>query len=224
LDPAPSRPASINHEDLTIDASTEEVEHAVKPDPAITKENNEQKPPSKKKKGIGSAILGFCRGTTATGVETKLAVNRPLAAVGSRAAKDHLGILPKKGQPTSPRGPSEFRARFQGKRGAAVIDLGVEPPILYFTTDPGNELSEQKKKDVLFSIPIQDIQEVRKVGAMGWKGKILVGWAESQKEVIDGIEVIGKDQNQSYYITAMKSRDELFNRLVSIGSQIWEML
>lgn len=157
-------------------------------------------------------------------MEAKLATNRPLAAIGSQAAKNHLGILPKKGQPINPRGPSEFQARFKGRKGAAVIDLGVKPPILYFTTDPGNELPEQKETNVMFSIPIQDIQEVRKVGAMGWKGKIVVGWAETQKEVVDGIEVIGKDKGQSYYLTAMKTRDELFNRLVSIGSQIWDML
>jgi hypothetical protein len=194
----------------------------VNPDPSIIKQNAETKPQPKKKDGIGSAIISFFRGSTATGIETKLAMDRAMAAAGSRNAKNHLGILPKKGHEVSPRGPVEFKARYKGKKGAIVIDCPTETPILYFTVDPGTKLEDQRHSKILFSMPVRDIQQLKKIGGMGWKGKLAVGWAEAGKEVVDGIQIVGKEPSQSYHITAMKSRDKLFNRLIAMGGQIWE--
>lgn len=63
-------------------------------------------------------------------------------------------------------------------------------------------------------------QELKKVGGLGWKAKMVVGWATS-REVADGILIVDKDGNQKQ-LTAIALREELFNRLVSIGTQMWE--
>ncbi|KAL2008350.1 hypothetical protein VTN00DRAFT_8332 [Thermoascus crustaceus] len=238
---APSRPASLRKEDLPLDASNREIEQAVKPDPhqTDTAKHDVQEPKNKSKI---SSLIHFLKGTTATGVETKLAVDRVKAVAGSRHAKNNIGILHRKGRIVSPSGPVEFEARYRGKKGAMVLDSSTEPATLYFTKDleQVTELQEHQMKDgndkehkhsinIMFSIPVTSIQELKKVGGMGWKGKLIVGWSEAHKEVVDGLVItIGKEddptrqQQKSYHVTAMKARDELFNRLVAMGGQVWE--
>ncbi|OKL64615.1 hypothetical protein UA08_00569 [Talaromyces atroroseus] len=226
----PSKPTSI-HEDIPLDASKAEIESAAKPDPTIIEQNTEPHPhddggknKAAKKKGFVPAMFRFFRGTTATGVETKLAANYAMARLGRGHAKTQLGILPRKGFTPSPRGPVDFQCRYKGKKGTAVIDCSGEEPILFFTTEVGSSTpSIDKAKKVLFSIPIRDIQHLKKLGGMGWKGKLVVGWAETEKEVIDGLRIIGKDPKQNFHITAMKMRDQLFNRLVAMGDQVWDI-
>lgn len=220
---------------MPLDASETEVQNAVKPDPNITKQvtepdssslaGNPRGPQPKKKKGFIPAMVRFFKGTTATGVETKLATNHALAGLGSRHAKNHLGILPKKGITVSPRGPVDFPCRYLGKQGCLVLDCSKQDPILFFTSgSSGTEpASIEQAKKVHFALPINDIQHLKKLGGMGWKGKLIVGWAEAEKEVIDGLRIIGKDPKQNFHITAMKTRDELFNRLIAMGDQIWNI-
>ena len=81
-------------------------------------------------------------------------------------------------------------------------------------------LSKAARHNLLWAVSIQDISEVKKIGGLGWKGKIVVGWA-TNREVKDGLEIVTKD-GQTYKATALKEREELFNRLVSMGSQVWE--
>ena len=47
-----------------------------------------------------------------------------------------------------------------------------------------------------------------------------MGWA-LDREIADGLEIVDKLGN-SYVVTAMVLRDELFNRLVAMGGQKWE--
>ena len=56
---------------------------------------------------------------------------------------------------------------------------------------------------------------------MGWKGKLVVGWALDGKEVVDGLLIIGKMPGQSYHLTALETRNQLFNRLIAIDGQVW---
>ncbi|KAL1857911.1 hypothetical protein Plec18167_001685 [Paecilomyces lecythidis] len=233
LEKAPSRPASLNKEEIPLDASNHEIEQAATGQTAEAKQitgsgdDKKAQQEGKQKKGFMSSVVGFFRGTTAKGVETKLAADRVKAAIGSKNAKNHIGVLPVKGQRPAPGGPVEFEARYKGKHGAIVVDTSKKPAVVYFTTKPlpTSELSDsnqQSGKEVLFTIPIDDVQELKKVGGMGWKGKLVVGWAERQKEVIDGLILTGSDPKQSYHITAMKSRDYLFNRLIAINGQVWQ--
>ncbi|KAL2818020.1 hypothetical protein BJX63DRAFT_419336 [Aspergillus granulosus] len=230
LNKAPSRAAPIDHEQLTLGATKEEIDHAAAPsqlslksDVAKEAEAEAQKP----KKTFGSRVLDFVKGTTAAGIESKLAVSRARAQVGSTHAKNQKGILQRKGLDVRPSGPVKFDARYKGHRGAAVIDSSQEPPVLYFTTDPTVQFGDygmenRKNGTVSFTMPVTSIQEIRKIGGMGWKGKLVTGWAVGGKEVVDGLVVSGKGLAESYQLTAVSKRDELFNRLVAIDGQIWK--
>ena len=55
---------------------------------------------------------------------------------------------------------------------------------------------------------------------MGWKAKLVVGWATDRK-VADGIELVDKKGEKGRF-TAVPLREELFNRLVAMGGQVWE--
>ncbi|KAH3009138.1 hypothetical protein KXW60_001527 [Aspergillus fumigatus] len=227
LHKAPSRPAPIHHDQLALGASTEEISRAAAPEPKQDAAQELHKDEEPKKKSLGARIVGFFKGTTATGIEAKLAVDRVRAQAGSTHAKNHVGILRKKGEETLPYGPVEFDARYKGKRGNVVIDSSKQPPLLYFTTDPtviqgDYRLDSRKKGTVLFTIPVTEIQEMRKIGGMGWKGKLAAGWAVGCKEVVDGLVIIGEHPHDSYQLTAMSTRNELFNRLVAIDGQVWE--
>ncbi|KAL3485667.1 hypothetical protein BJX62DRAFT_216808 [Aspergillus germanicus] len=229
LDKAPSRAASLDHEQLTLGATDEEVNRAAAPerdhlksDVAKEAEADAQKP----KKTFGSRVMNFFRGTTAAGIESKLAVARARAEIGSAHAKNQKGVLQKKGLDIRPSGPVEFDARYKGNRGTVVIDSSQEPAVLYFTTDPtvqqgDYKMSNRKNGTVRFTLPVTNIQEMRKIGGMGWKGKLVAGWAVGGKEVVDGIVVSGKGVQESYQLTAMSKRDALFNRLVAIDGQVW---
>ncbi|KAF3387385.1 hypothetical protein F1880_000301 [Penicillium rolfsii] len=221
----PSRPASLNHEELTLGATSEEIDQAASAQPAHQDQGPQSTPDTPQKKNFASRLIGFFRGTTATGVESKQAIDRMRAAIGSRHAKNRVGVLRPKGHTKTPVGPVEFEARYKGTHGAVVIDSTQEPPILYFTTDIPKDgdlsVGHRKKGSVLFSIPVTDIREMRKLGGMGWKGKLVVGWAIGGKEVIDGLLIVGKDPKQKYQLTAVGMRNQLFNRLIAIDGQVW---
>lgn len=179
------------------------------------------------KQGILPHIVSFFRGTTATSIESKLAIDRARAITGSRHAKARVGILRSKGKQALFSGPVEFDARYKGKRGVAIIDSSKDPPLLYFTTESTldfDNMAIESRKDgtVLFSLPVSDITEMRKTGGLGWKGKLIVGWAVGSKEVVDGLLLIGREPGQRYQLTAMATRNQLFDRLIAIDGQVWE--
>lgn len=184
-----------------------------------------------KQGGFIPGVISVFRGTTATGVRSKFAVDRIRAIAGSAHARAHLGILRSKDKPPRslhPSGPVEFDARYKGKRGAVVIDSSKQPAVLYFTTDPPQQTSlanmavEQRRPGtVLFQVSVSEICEMRKTGGLGWKGKLVVGWAIGGKEVVDGLLIVVKDE-QRYQLTAMSARNQLFDRLIAIDEQVWE--
>ena len=224
-DKVPWRPASLNQEELNLGATDEEIKQAALVKPEDHAQEAQASPEKGHKRTLGSSILGFFRGTTASGVESKRGIDRLRAAIGSHHAKNRVGVLRDRGKRITPAGPVAFDARFDGKRGTVIIDSTKEPPLLYFTTDIPQHgdahLESRKVGSVLFTIPVTDIQEMRKLGGMGWKGKLVVGWALGSKEVVDGLLITGKKPEQSYQLTAMGTRNQLFNRLIAIDGQVW---
>jgi hypothetical protein len=235
-DTPPDSPVELDKqqllEDSNLDATHSELEDAV------TADENAQpdSPTTPKKKGLGARIVGAIKGTTATAVETKLTTDRARAIAGSGHAKDKLGILPSKEEMRSSdtEGPVFFKARCHGRRGAVFIDSSISPPstdgklprspCIYFSTDVSapqhEEVEEGKTSRISWAVSIADIVEVKKIGGLGWKGKLVVGWA-TDREVKDGIEIIDKT-GKKMRATAIKEREELFNRVASMGQQIWQ--
>lgn len=172
-------------------------------------------------------ILKFLRRTIATAIEGHIAFDRAMAIAGSSHTKNLIGMLQNRHLPDTPSGPLIFDAKFERKRGAAVLDSSKQPPLLYFTTYQSAGLQDlriesRKKGSVLFQIPITDIKELRKTEGLGWKRKLVVELTAGSKEAADGLIIIGDEVGQSFHLTGMRSRNELFNRLIAIDAQFWE--
>lgn len=230
--PPPEQPTDISDQELRatgadwpLNATKEELDEAMAHDPTVAHETSggdiDQAKDSKHGKK-GSKILNFFRGTVKGGVETTMSADKVKAAVGSRHAKNRLGAVPPKDVDLTS-GPVEFKARFNGKKGHVYITSKATIPCVAFSTDNTIEkIGSIDREDLhpLWSIPVGDVTELRKVGGFGWKAKLVVGWAMG-REVADGIVVTDRRGEQTR-LTAMPLRDELFNRLVAMGGQKWE--
>ncbi|KAK6720845.1 hypothetical protein SNK05_003938 [Fusarium graminearum] len=191
--------------------SQAEIAAAVQPDPNILNEddeNDEEK--SKHKKS--HRIMNFIRTTAKGGVTTALAADKAKAKAGAPHAKNRLGVV-KGEQPNPITGPIRFPARYKGKKGHAYITATATTPAVSWTI----ELEDLKPA---WTVSIGEIDELKKMGGLGWKSKIIVGWAMGS-EIVDGLIIKTKD-GQEHHLTAVSMRDQLFNRLISMGSQMWE--
>ncbi|KAL8692949.1 MAG: hypothetical protein Q9218_002126 [Villophora microphyllina] len=232
--PPPDKPKSLNGDELPLDASKDEIHSAIHEDPAekeaaaaaaaaaATTAGADGKPKHKH----GAHILGFFKGTTKGGVETKLGLDKVRAKVGSTHAKNHLGVLPKPDE-IGPSGPVDFKGRYKGHKGWINISTAAAVPCVSWSKEASDGTGgaventiDKHHKNVAFNVPIHEIQELKKVGGLGWKAKIVVGWATG-KTVADGLEIVDKAGN-TWKLTAILYREELFNRLIAIGGQKWE--
>ncbi|KAH7314114.1 hypothetical protein BKA65DRAFT_600161 [Rhexocercosporidium sp. MPI-PUGE-AT-0058] len=189
------------------DVSDSELANAVHPDAAVATGTAA----AAKKKQHGHRILAALRGVAKGGVETALGTDRLKAAAGGEHAKNRLGVLKSGG--INHAGPVDFPCRFKGKKGHAYITSTATTPALSWTIEKGDI-------NPVFSVAIADIQEIKKVGGLGWKTRLVVGWATS-RDIADGILIIDKQGNKKQ-LTAMELREELFNRLITMGAQMWE--
>jgi hypothetical protein len=199
-EPPPDEPVEIDKQAITdggLDASHSDIEDAITVDQPSGTDEGAGSPDSKKKKGgFGAKVMSAFKHTTAAGVETKLTADAARAALGSGHAKQKLGILPSKAElkkkPTE--GPVEFKGRYKGKKGAVYVDSSVSPasgnrpasPCVYFTTHlDGDEVVESMPHEPNWSVAITNIQEIKKLGGLGWKGRIIVGVSNLLKRLND---------------------------------------
>ncbi len=212
--PTPSQAHDEAGKDLPMDASQEEVDDVIHPDSSTdldaAKTADE---PKQEKQKRGTRLISFVRGATRTGVETVLGTDRLKAKIGSTTSKNRVGAVPSQEAALIAAGPVDFPARFEGRRGRVYITTISTSPCVAFT-------HESKNIKPVFSIAIPDLRELKKVGGFGWKAKLVVGWAMN-REIADGIEIVDSTGHRTNF-TAMQLRDELFNRLVAMGQQIWE--
>ncbi|KAL5416849.1 hypothetical protein PMIN03_001914 [Paraphaeosphaeria minitans] len=245
-EPPPDKPADITEEELRatgadypLNATQEELDEAMTHDPTTAHEtagSDIDSAKSQKHGKKGSKILNFFKGTVKGGVETTIGADKLKAKVGDMHAKNRLGAV-QKPDDNLKSGPVEFKARYHGHKGHVYITTKATIPCVAFSTDSTIEKVGTEQREDLhpqWSIPIGEISEMRKVGGYGWKAKLVVGWAMG-REVADGLEIVLKDRPRmpgekraapgeplKYKVTAVPLRDELFNRLVSMGGQKWE--
>jgi hypothetical protein len=170
----------------------------------------------------GSKILGFFKGTTKGAVKTAIAEDTVRAKMGSRHAKNRLGVVEPKGASLTS-GPVEFKGRHEGSKGHVYITTSATIHCVAFSTDSTiDKTGTANRQDLhpLWTVAVSDIVELKKFGGYGWKSKLVVGWS-LERGVSDGLEIVTKT-GETYKITALPLRDELFNRLVAMGGQKWE--
>lgn len=231
-EPPPERPADITDEHLRaagaeppLNATNAELDDAIQRDPDTAHETGGADIDASKSSKHGKAgrkIIGFFKGTTKGAVKTAMGTDAARAKAGSGKAKDRLGVVPRPGQDLTS-GPVDFAARYKGHKGHVYITTKSTIPALSFSTDSTIEkIGSQDREDLhpQWSIAVADIVELKKFGGYGWKAKLVVGWSLG-REVADGLEIITRG-GDVVRVTAIPLRDELFNRLVSMGGQKWE--
>jgi Protein of unknown function (DUF3292) len=122
---------------------------------------------------------------------------------------------------------TEIKDKLEGKEEGQLLSK-ITPAAFGGEPKEGSKQQEEDaegenvQQSAMFSIAIDDIQEIKKVGGLSWAGKLVVGWTLGS-EVADGLEIFDST-GKMYKLTALNRRDEVFNRLVAIGNQRWEML
>ncbi|KAJ7358206.1 hypothetical protein DFH08DRAFT_671305, partial [Mycena albidolilacea] len=226
----PDEPVELSDDNLRatgaeppLKATDQELDVALQPDPTVAHHTgDEQIDHAKGKSGgkaskIVSVVKKGIRGT----VHTALGADQLKAKAGSETAKRRLGALPRHREMT---GPVDFACRYEGKKGHVYIATKATIPCVAFSLDGtisslGSSARAESDLNPIWSIAVGDIKEIRKVGELGWKARLVVGWA-LDRETADGLEIVTRGEVVS--VTAMVLRDELFNRLVAMGGQKWE--
>ncbi|KAH7094207.1 hypothetical protein BKA62DRAFT_745207 [Auriculariales sp. MPI-PUGE-AT-0066] len=210
--PPSSDTEHIDADDIPLEVSQAELDATLARRATLDSVAAPQKPVKKKSK-----LVGFVRGVAKTGVESFLGTDRVKAVIGAKHARNRLGILPRSKH--MPMGPVDFAARYQGKRGRLFVLTSATTPCIAFS--PSLKPRPDGSFDPLWTVTIEDITSLCKVGGLGWKAKLVVGWA-MDIQVADALAITDKLGNR-YVITAMQMRDELFNRLIAMGTQKWEV-
>ncbi|KAK0925314.1 profilin, required for normal timing of actin polymerization in response to thermal stress [Friedmanniomyces endolithicus] len=234
-EPPPDKSIDLTDEHLhatgsenALNASPDELKAALEHDPNTKHETtgsdiDASKQQSHGKKG--SKLLAMFKSGVKGTIEAGLGADHLKAkVVGSEHAKNRLGVIPDQREDNAG-GPVDFKCRYNGKRGHAYLRTSATIPSLAFalgkdTDIKGTEERAEAELHPVWSIAIADLKELKKVGGLGWKAKLVVGWALG-RDVADGLEIIDK-QGNTWALTAMVMRDELFNRLIAIGGQKWE--
>jgi hypothetical protein len=227
----PELPARISTEELgeNLNADHEELQAAIEADPDVKHEVDGEDVAAAKGKGHGkkaSRLLTAAKTAIKGNVEAVLGADHVKAKAGSKVSKQRLGVVPRN-RANHLSGPVAFKCRYNGKRGHTYISTKETIPCIGFSLDKaiGKNGEDTLGKDEgqiepMWSIAIADIAELKKQGGLGWKAKLVVGWA-LEREVADGLEIVDR-RGQRFVVTAMILRDELFNRLVAMGGQKWE--
>ncbi|KAK4570539.1 profilin, required for normal timing of actin polymerization in response to thermal stress [Recurvomyces mirabilis] len=234
-EPPPDEPVDVTDDhlravgsDWPLNATEEEIAEAMAHDPNTKHETTGSDIDAAKAKHHGkkgSKLLNVFKHGVKGAVETALGADHLKAKVaGSTHAKQRLGVIPSD-RSSNLSGPVDFKCRYNGKRGHAYISTRATIPCVSFSLDKniateGTEDRGDAELHPVWSIAVADVKEVKKVGGLGWKAKLVVGWA-LDREVADGVEIVDR-MGDTFVLTAMVLRDELFNRVIAMGGQKWE--
>jgi hypothetical protein len=208
--------------DQPLGASELELAEAAAPDPDVLDHAGGDDVEVSKREGSKEPhkFLRFIKGATKTGVKGAVTVDKVRAKLGHQGAKNRAGAVPSK-RKNATTGPYEFDARYRGDKGFLCIDTsGGALPFLAFNKVSAKTSSGGNLQPV-WSLPISQIKELRKHSGYGFKSKLAAGWALDQ-EINDAIGLQDRLGNQ-FAVTAIPQRDAVFNRLIAIGDQTWEV-
>jgi hypothetical protein len=168
--------------------------------------------------------LGIGKLASKAMVKTAIGIDRVRAKTGNSGAKNRAGVVPSKSDgPNSC--PFEFEARFEGQRGYIYVESTVRPATVSFNRksirDKDGHLDHSKNCQQVWTIPIDEIVEVKKHAGYGFKSQLVAGWA-LDKELSNSLAIIDR-QGVTRAVTAIPFRDALFRRLIAIGDQKWEL-
>ena len=231
--PPPDQPVNITDDhlratgaDWPLNATQEELDEAMAHDPTVAHETGGPDIDAAREKHHGkkgAKLLSFFKSGVKGTVETALGADRLKAKAGSEHAKSRLGAVVKDKE-AELTGPVDFASRYHGKKGHAYISTKATIPCVAFSLDRSiadqGSLGREEQLHPIWTIALADISEIKKVGGLGWKAKLVVGWA-LDREIADGIEIVSRT-GEVWKMTAMVLRDEMFNRLVAMGGQKWE--
>lgn len=200
--------AAAPNDDTLDDAGGDDVE--------VTKREGSKEP---------HKLLRFIKGAAKTSVKGAVALDKVRAKLGHDGARNRAGVVPSKRQ-NAISGSYQFDARYLGEKGFLYIDTNAVVPFLAFNklsakTSGGVSASPPLQLQPVWTMPISDIQEIRKHSGYGFKSKLAAGWALDQ-EISDAIGLQDRLGNK-FAVTAIPQRDAVFNRLIAIGDQKWEM-
>lgn len=213
--------------DNPLNATDEELHKAIRYDSDMVNEaggDDKEMTKSGSKHGKGAKALGVLRGAAKAMTKTAIGANKVRAGTGSVTAKNRLGAVPRPNSvPVADL--AEFEARYQGKKGYVYINSESPSPCVEFRTTSTSVkekvgLGDDDDNDLTWSVQIAEITELKKNPGYSFKSKLMAGWALEQK-IRDGVEIVDKN-GVSRIVTALPFRDELFNRLCSMGGQKWE--
>ena len=154
------------------------------------------------------------KGTVKGGVTTALVADRVKAFAGAHHAKERVGVVSSSAE-TPAVGPVRFEARYKGKKGFVYVTETATTPALSWSQ--GDDAAATPSWTILVS----DIKALKKVGGFAWPSKMVIGWS-LQKQIVDGL-VIETEKGAEYHLTAVLIRDEIFNRLIALGDQMWQL-
>ncbi|KZT23319.1 hypothetical protein NEOLEDRAFT_1069671 [Neolentinus lepideus HHB14362 ss-1] len=215
-EPPPEGPTTpLAADNIPIEVSQAELDSIQHPDPAAEAEAQAQKEKAQEAKlKKQHHFLNFVKATARTGVSTVFGADKVRAkTLGDEHAKRRLGVLHHPKEEVC-NGPTTFNVRYQGKKGRIIISTHATSPCVAFV--PGSD----EKGEPLWSIGLSEIRELKKVGALGTKGRLVVGYALGM-EIVDGLEIVD-GEGTARLCTAIEKREELFNRLVAMDGQKWE--
>lgn len=125
--------------------------------------STESSKPKKRSKLLG-AIKGMARGT----VTTAVGVDRVKATAGATNAQQRQGALSGRKQQVED-GPVAFAARHHGSTGSVVLSMTATTPCVAFEY---RRDVEHQTPDPKFTYALEDIEEIKKRGGLGWKSKL----------------------------------------------------
>jgi hypothetical protein len=161
-------------------------------------------------------VLTLAKGAAKLGVRAAVALDKTRAKLGHPGAKNRLGVVPSKNVVSIP-GPVKFEAYYEGESGCLTISTNGSGP----SSSSIGFHSTKKKNTLVWSFPISEITALRKYSGYGFKSKLAAGWA-LDKKLSDSLG-IEDGKGKEWIVTAIPCRDALFNRLLSIGEQNWEV-